>query len=510
MPTSASTSPPPPEAALPIRETFGNRSVMGIAWLSLQTIGAKGVVLIGQIILAWLLSPEDFGLIGLAYTVSALVGTLNNFGIEQVLVHRHLRFDRWASSAFWMSLTMGMGAAAIMAVAAPFASRMYGEPRLTGLLLVLAIAAPLGNLVIVPKAKVQTQLRFRFMAGSGFIQTVATMGLTVLFAVLGFDAYSFVLPMPIVAIGMAGWYWWSAPSPVHARLQWRRWKFLFGDSALLFIIGLLWTVTSQGDYFILGLFYSAEIVGIYYFAFNLSLQSVGLFMDNLRNVLFPILSKLNDDPPRQVAAFMRSTRVLTLVTVPACLLQAAVAAPVIDLLFGARWQDSIPVLRILSVAMALRVVGDTGGSLLTAQGRFKTRLWLVVFRTAIFFPLVFVGARWAGPVGAAWGILAYYALYTPVSLLVMLRPSNVRLWAMGQLFIPTLVIGGVSVGIAYVATFWLERYSWGSFPQIVLCCLIGLTLYVLMMRKADAQAWDELMTRFHPLLKLFRLRSVFG
>lgn len=498
---AAPASPSPSEG-----DSLGARSIRGIAWLMMQTLGGKAVGLAGQIVLAWLLSPGDFGLIGLAYTVSSMVGMLNNFGIEQVLIHRQRRFARWANAAFWMSMALGVLSAVVMVVLAPLTARMYHEPRLTGLLLVLAISALVGNLIIVPRAKIQAELRFRFMALSGFVQALVMTGLTVLFAWWGFAAYSFVLPTPLVALGMAGWYWWAAPSRLQQRWQWRRWRFLFGDSVMLFLAGLCAIATSQGDYFILGLLYASEVVGIYYFSFNLSVQVILLFTANLASVLFPVLSKLNADPARQVAAFMRSIRLLGLVAIPICLLQAALAGPVVHLLFDARWQSSVPVVQLLSLAMAVRVVSWPASSMLMAQGRFATRLRLSVFFAALFFPLVLIGAWWDAAVGVAAAVVIYYLIGVPVNLYVALRPGGIGLPGVLRLFVPALLIGAVSMACGYGACAWMKAYPWGEAGQIAGISVIGLGIYAALMRTTEPEVLGELIERIMGLCSGIRMK----
>jgi hypothetical protein len=133
-------------------------------------------------------------------------------------------------------------------------------------------------------------------------------------------------------------------------------------------------------------------------------------------------------------------------------------------------------------------------------------MWLAAASVLIFFPVVLCGAGWGAAAGAALGVLVFFAVIMPLNLYVTLRPGGVRAVAIAGLFLPAFLTGGISFLAAHGASFWLGRYSWGDVPQIVLVCLIGLTLYGVAIRKTDAQAWHELLERFRPMLKSLELK----
>src|SRR5688572_5777825 len=207
-PPGPGATPAPPPAPAP---GLADRTFGGFAWLAAQTVASKAISFAAQIVLAWILVPGDFGYVGLAMTVAAFVGLLQQAGVRDVLIQRQdAAFRRWATPAFWMSLALGLVAAAVMAAAAPLAAAVFRKPPLEPLILVLAIAAPLQALAVVPTARLQIDLRFKAIAGVTTAAQVLTSVLTVVFAKLGFGAYSFVLPAPIVAGLQAAALWKAA------------------------------------------------------------------------------------------------------------------------------------------------------------------------------------------------------------------------------------------------------------------------------------------------------------
>jgi O-antigen/teichoic acid export membrane protein len=109
-------------------------------------------------------------------------------GLREILIQRQGHFNRWANPAFWMSLTLGCMGALIMVMLAPVAAWMYEDWRLLGLVLLLALSTPFAGLDIVPDAKLTSELRFRYLAWVKWLTAVGTMGLSIVFAKMGWGA----------------------------------------------------------------------------------------------------------------------------------------------------------------------------------------------------------------------------------------------------------------------------------------------------------------------------------
>src|SRR6185503_10258888 len=105
---------------------LGSQVASGFSLMLLQSVAGKAIAAVGQIILAWYLRPQEFGIVGLAFTISALIGLLQQAGLREILIRRARTFPRWANAAFWMSLATGSGAALLTVAIAPFAAVMYG------------------------------------------------------------------------------------------------------------------------------------------------------------------------------------------------------------------------------------------------------------------------------------------------------------------------------------------------------------------------------------------------
>src|SRR5690606_35207936 len=209
------------------------RTAWGFSWSLAQVVVSKGLALASQLVLAWLLVPGDFGLVSLALSVAIFINLLRDAGIRQILIHRQHTLSRWVNPAFWMSGTLGLLAGALMALAAPIAGRVFGEPRLPGLILVLAVAAPPTALGMVPEALCSIRLQFRLLSVVTVAQASFQFALSVLMAWAGYGPYSMIVPLAASAVLRAAVLLVLSRPMIGPRPHLRLWRHLVGDSGTL-------------------------------------------------------------------------------------------------------------------------------------------------------------------------------------------------------------------------------------------------------------------------------------
>ncbi len=445
-----------PPVALKSSTSTGALVARGSFWSMLQTLGSKTVMMLGHLVLGWLLTREDYGQFGMATTVLAFVTLLINPGIDVILVRRGRHFHLWSTPAFYFSLATGaLGCATILAVA-PLAARFYGDPKLVGLLTVLAFATPLGSLLLVPTAKLRSQLRFKALAVLYFFQATLQTLLTISFAACGFGVYSFVLPMPIVYATNAALLWFVARPSIGSRRLIQYWRYLIGDSGYIFGTSLLQTIVGQGDYIILGGLYGAAMVGPYFFAYVFALQAIRLTAGSLQAVLLAGLSRMPAYSTQQTQAAMRATRAMALFGMPLCLMQAALADPLLRALYGDKWVAAIPLVQLISVGMAFDLASWPAVSLMQSRGQFRLIFFYASICAPIFILAVFIGAWYGEATGVAMALCGYYTLLAPLFAIWVFRTSNVEWRVAIDMLLRPLCVGllaaGASFGAVHLAT----------------------------------------------------------
>ncbi len=497
-------SPMPGEAA---GANLGRRAAQGLLWFLAQNLAARVSGLAAQVVLAWLLLPSDFGKVGLALTVSSLAGTLVNFGIDDILLQRQQRMHRWIDSAFWMSAALGSGSALAVLAVAPLGASAYGSPDLVGLLAWLAAALAIGSLATVPAALIRAGLDFRFLALFNSVEVVSIQALTVLLAWAGAGAYSFVVPVPLLALVKVVVFWRRA-RPAFGRPPRRRQVRAFGSRGLM-VCGtrVLGEGVSQGGAIVLGLVATPDVVGLYVFAFRLAALPVRMLAGTFQNVLFPTLAQLNGDPARQVASAFKAGRLLAFVVMPLCFLQAAVADPALHLLFGSKWEGAIPLAQILSLGLPFDAVSWVAGALLSARGAFGFAFRYSCVSTLAFFAAVVLGGLVHPPVGVAVAIGLYYALLPVVVTALIFRSPEIRLPAVAALFAVPAVLATAAVGAAYLVSLSDLLVGRDTLRLVVITGIAG-PLYLVLVRLAAPDIAADLTARIRALITARRLAAL--
>jgi O-antigen/teichoic acid export membrane protein len=477
--------------------TLTHQTSRGFSWMLMQTIGAKPITLLGQLLLAKLLLNDQWGLVGLAFSVSVWAELLQQAGIREILVRRHQQFDQWANPAFWMALTTAALGGALLLAAAPLAAMFYDAAALPGLLYVLALSLPASGLGVVPNAKLQVQLRFRGIAAILFVTSLVQIALSILLAVVlpaELGAYSFVWPFTISAALKSAAAWWLAPASIHWNPQLAMWRGMFGDSARLFAGSVFLWITNMAGIVVLGRVHDEAVVGNLYFALLISGQ-VSVLESNLQHVLLPSLSRLQHEPARMRAAFMRAMRGIVLLGAPLAVMLAAMADPALRAVFNEKWLGAILPLQLLSIGVAMRMTSLSSVALMKANGRFTSfvvlyAMWSVVYTGLAIYAVLAIRD---GAAGVAWATLVFYCLLGPVNTYVAARPLGGRWSDVLGVFAAPMMVSLASFGAAMGLASLLPQFAGRDIVRVLVIVVIGAPLCMAALCRFAPQTLAELL-----------------
>jgi PST family polysaccharide transporter len=256
---------------------------------------------------------------------------------------------------------------------------------------------------------------------------------------------------------------------------------------------------------VLGLIHPPEVGGLYFFAFNLSIQTIVLFALSSYGVLFSTLSRLRTEPERQTAAFLSSARALALVGVPVCLMQAALADAGVRSLFAAKWYAAIPIIQVLSVGMAIRILAWPSTGFLNASGRFVTFAMTQGVGAVVFLAAVVTAARWAGPsyapLAVATAAAAFFTIEGPACFCLALRGRQSKgvLRVAFDTYSRPLLAGAVAGGAAWAASAVLPATSRGAnVLRLLTGGVAGAVVFAMILRWLAPEVLAELRRRFLP------------
>ena len=456
---------------------LAERASSGFLWLFIPTLVGKASGFIGQLILARLLAPRDFGLVALAYSIATLPKLLRDNGLLQVLIGKQNKIDRWVSAVFWFDLTAGLLATVALAVAAPFCAVYFHQPRLTGLIWLVASGILINALSSVPMARLYYQLDFRKIATAGLLYNLGVLITTVALAFLGFGAYSLLIPLPLLSAIRLIQYWRWAPSHIRWRLGLMRWRAIARDAfpmaAGVFIYSLISALPSVA----LGRIRTVAAAGIFYFGWNLSTQTLQLLSFNLMQVLLPVLTGLKDDLPRQAAAFLRVMRLVVFITTPACAVVAVLAKPAVVMIFGSKWVESAQVLAILSLGTPFALISSPLVSFQQARHRYAFSLYMSLGMLALAIPLTIMGAWLQGAILVAVGVVLQSVIGIPIMLYLSIRDCAAGWREVISVFVPMLPLGALAVLPLYVLDSLCPQLAAHNAVNVPAGCALAAIIY---------------------------------
>jgi O-antigen/teichoic acid export membrane protein len=504
-------SAPAPVTDKPVRNepSLTDRATAGFAWTAVNTVLSKGLALITQITLAWWLLPEHFGLAAQVYAAGVFGSLFIQNGQRELLLRRQQKFELWASPSFWISLTTGLLALAVSVATAPLAA-WYFKSSLVGWGTVIVgfwwLSTALG---IVPNTRIERDLRFKLYSVLGVGAALVVLVLSLTMAAMGAGMFSIIVPIVAGNLLRTVAVWLIVRPKIRPHPHFSRWKYLLGDSAFVFVGMSCTFLTYWSDYLILGRVFDDDIVGYYFFALNLSVQTVLLLAFNLQTVLMPALTKLKDDPPRQHNAYVQAVKLVLLIGMPLAIVQAVVAEPLIQTIFPPRWIPAILLVQILCTGAAFRIATWPSQTMVLSQGRFRTFFVTNLVLYPIFLSAVALGAM--GPGGSIYRAATYVAIYYLIEALVVSGVASFPMRAMlrdsFRLFAVPVSASAISAACALGAMWLIPETRFRGPAQVATGVVVMLSVYTAVVRTIAPEDFARLMDRVKLLMTRVRARG---
>jgi PST family polysaccharide transporter len=440
-----------------LRKRVGSRVIRGGA-VTLIAQGAQFLLsMAGTVVLARLLTPQDYGLIGMVTVVTGFLTLFKDLGLSQATIQREELTHRQTTNLFWVNVAASTLVALVAASLGPLIARFYGEPRLTSITIVLAAGFVLGGLTVQHQALLTRQMRFGLLAASAII--AAVMGLTVgiVLAWRGASYWALVGQQLTVALvtATASWIFCDWRPGLPSRGSGVRELVAFGGNITGF--NVVNYFARNGDNLLIGKVWGPAALGLYAKAYQLLLLPLTQINYPVAAVLVPTLSRLAHDPERYRAAFVRTLEKLLMVTMPGIVFLMVTADWAVRVVLGPQWTEAATIFSWLAVAGFLQPVGTTTGWLFVSQNRTRAMLKWGVIGSTMAIVSILIGLPW-GPVGVAMSYgLSGLLVRTPVGLWYVGREGPVRTRDFYVTMGP-FVLAALSTGLAVLA------YRWAAAP----------------------------------------------
>ncbi len=373
-----------------ISRNLTHATLWGTFWSYASFYSGKLMVFVSTVVLARLLSEEDFGVAGYALVIISFLQVMSDLGTGQAVIYH--RDDQDAPyTGFWLSLGLGTLLFLITWVGAPLVGIFFQDPRAVPVTRFLGLVFPITAIGNTHDVLLRRDLSFGRKFVPDFARAFSKGVISILLAFLGLGAWSLIFGQVSGRIAGTITLWRTYPWRPRRRFNPRLARQLLAYGINIVLVGALGMLIANADYLLIGRYMGAAALGIYTLAFRIPDLVVMQFCYIIGRVIFPVYASLRDDPAALRKGFLNTARYVSLVTVPLGLGMALVARPLVLTFFTGKWEAAIEPMRAIAIYALTLSLAYNVGDVYKAQGRPQILTYISLGRLAVLLP----GLWWA-------------------------------------------------------------------------------------------------------------------
>lgn len=468
-------------------QSLKDKTVKGVAWSGIDNVVQFGITFLVSIVLARLLSPDDYGLIGIITIFTVIGEALVNGGFTTALIRKNDVTENDYNTAFFANLIVSIFLYVVIFIAAPYIALFFHRGELVLLTRVASVALIIGALALVQQTRLTKRIDFKTQTKVTIIAAISSGVIGIGMALLGFGVWS-LIAQNISKLFFKAVFLWIYNKWI-PKLSFSRKSFneLFGFGWKIMVSGLLDCVWKELYQVVVGRFYSPATLGQY----TRAKQFSTLFSSNLTNVIqrvtYPVLSCIQDDRERMISAYRRLIKTSMFITSISMLFLGAISEPLIYCLIGKKWHEAATFLPLICIAGSLYPLHAINLNMLQVQGRSDLFLGLeIVKKTIALIPL---------SIGAFIGIMPMLYTNLVTGLIAFFLNSHYSGKLLG--YSSWMQLKDVSSSYIIAVVMALSVYFWKFIPVshwviLPIQLLVGTSVFFLICKTTNNQEFVEL------------------
>jgi len=371
--------------------TLKEKTINGLVWSFIDNFANQGIQFVVGIVLARLLSPQEFGLIGMLTIFIAVSQSFIDSGFSNALIRKKDCTNEDYSTVFYFNLSIGIIFYFLLFISAQAISVFFKEPQLKLLLQILGLSLIINSLTIIQRTILIKRINFKLQTRISVISALLSGGISITMALKGYGVWSLVAKTILgYAITSLLLWLWNKWNPIHVFSK-KSFKELFGFGSKLLISGLIDTIYRNVYYLVIGKYFSAQELGYYTRADQFKTLPSQNISDVMTRVTYPVLSQLQDEPEKLKTAYKKMIKSIMLISFALMIGMCAVAEPLVITLVGIKWQPSVIYLQLLCFGGMLYPLHALNLNMLQVQGRSDLFLKLEIIKKILAIPTIIIG-----------------------------------------------------------------------------------------------------------------------
>jgi PST family polysaccharide transporter len=474
--------------------SLGKRAISGFAWTGLSQLAIQVIQFGVTIALARLLFPEDFGLVGMAAVFTEAIGMLSGLAFAPAIVQRKKLREEHLSTGFWAGIIAGLILFLAAAASAGPLADFYGREIIAHIVILSSVGFLTGPFGSIHRALLTRELEFKKLTLSEIGATITSAAVSISLALFGLGPYSLVLGALVGTVTSSTILWFLHPWNPVMMFSWKAFRELFSYSKNVLGNDLVNYLGANVDYLLVGRFLGAHVLGVYTLAYRLVTIPLRKISGVISKVTFPTFSILQDDDRRLRDAYVRTVRLLALISVPALAILGMTARDLIVVIFSEKWLEAVVAVKVLIFVGMLKSIGTLVGSVVLAKGRPDLELkWNLAL-----LPLLGVGIYFSLPYGIKGVSYAYLIIYSAFFPVVMrltnatIGLSDLRYY---RAYMPAFITSALMMlSIMIYYHYLLEPLDVGSLGKLMSAASVGILVWIISLEYLFPRDRDQLIS----------------
>lgn len=385
------------------KENLRSKAISGIAWSSVQRFGAMAITFASNIILARLLSPDDFGCVGMLMVFISLSNTFIDGGFGSALIQKKSPNQEDYSTIFFWNIFLSIVLYILLFFSSSYISKFYNLSKLTVMLQVQGLVLILNAFSIIQQNILRKRLLFKKLAIVVTTSSLISLVIAIIAAYKGLGAWSLIIQQLCIALFNAILFWMVSnwrPIWIFSKKSFHE---LFSFGGFILLSNLFNAFSNEVQGLLVGKMFTPATMGLYTQAYRLEGTSAHAASTILDQVTYPVLSSLQNDRQSLLSALRRFTKIPAFICSPLMALLIIIAKPLIIFLFTEKWVGCVPYFQILCVGGVAVSLQGIAVNAISAIGRSDISFkWTIIKRTLTII-LCVLGIYVDGMIGLLWG-----------------------------------------------------------------------------------------------------------
>lgn len=450
-----------------------NKTVKGVLWSAIERFSVQGIQFIVMLVMARLLTPSDYGMMGLAVIFIAVSNTLVDSGFSQALIRKQNRTELDKSTVFYFNIIVSLLLYILCYIGAPYVADFYKLPDLTDIIRVISLSVIINSFAVVQRAQFLINVDFKSQAKCSLIAAIISGCVGIFMAYNGYGVWSLVVQQLVSGLINTCALWIISNWRPTYGYSWKSFNDLFSFGSKMMASGLLDTAYREIYPIIVGKLFSPDNLGHYTRAKHFAEFPSSNLTAIMQRVTYPVLCEIQNEDERLREVYRKFLKMSTYIIFPLMMGLSALAHPFIRIAIGVQWDFCAEILQVICFAMMWYPVHAINLNLLQVKGRSDLFLKLEIIKKILNLTVIITTA----PFGLM--MMCYGQIFNSIIALMINTYYTGKLINLGFVnqmkdLLPTIMLGGVMYICVYCCTFVISNI----YLQVVGGTIIGIMIYL--------------------------------